>query len=109
MIYEVLITSPAERDLISISDYIAVELGEPGTALKLINRIQKAALSLDEMPYRHKEIEIDLIGVPGIRFLIEANYLIFYHVREYDKSVRVLRILYGKRDWQKILRNISTD
>jgi len=109
MKYDVSLTSPAEFDLISISDYIAIELGEPAVARKLIAKIKKAVLSLDEMPYRRAEIDIEITGVPGIRFLIEANYLIFYHIREEEKSVRVLRVLYGKRDWQTILSGTSLD
>ena len=107
MTYEVSMASPAERDLIKISDYIAIELGEPAVARKLVARIKKAVLSLDEMPYRHAEIDSELIGVAGIRHLIEANYIVFYHIREDKKSVRVLRVLYGKRNWQTILWGIS--
>ena len=106
MDYKVSLTSPAEKDLIQISDYIAIELGEPQTARKLIARIKKAVLSLYKMPYRHAEINIELIGAAGIRYLIEGNYIIFYHIRKDDMSVRILRVLYGKRDWQKLLWGI---
>jgi len=103
----VFLTSPAESDLVGISDYITFELGEPSIAKNLISRIKKAVLSLDEMPHRHAEIDASLVGVNGVRFRVESNYLIFYKINEYDTSVRVLRILYGKRDWQSILNNSS--
>ena len=39
----------------------------------------------------------------GIRFVPVKNYLLFYIVREDEQKVYVLRFLYSKRNWQKIL------
>ena len=50
--YGVKLMSRAQRDLDGIYAYIAQTLLEPGTALALVERIEKEILSLDQMPYR---------------------------------------------------------
>lgn len=50
--YSVKLMSRAQRDLDGIYAYIAQTLLEPGTALALVERIEKEILSLDQMPYR---------------------------------------------------------
>ena len=53
--YSVKLMSRALRDLDKIYDYIAHTLVEPGTALKLAERIENAIFSLETMPYRCPE------------------------------------------------------
>ena len=53
--YSVKLMSRTLRDLDGIYDYIAHTLLEPGTALKLVGRIEDAILSLEMMPYRCPE------------------------------------------------------
>jgi plasmid stabilization system protein ParE len=102
--YKVVITEPAEHDLIDIAGYIALELKEPQTTKKLIARIKKAILASDEFPHRQATIDPEIIGIPEIFYFTVESYIVFYHAWEKDKSVHILRILYGKRDWQHLLR-----
>lgn len=43
------------------------------------------------------------LSYQGIRKLLIGNYVIFYIVREENRMVTILRILYGKREWLNIL------
>jgi plasmid stabilization system protein ParE len=33
------------------------------------------------------------------------NYMMFYTINEDEKTVDVIRFLYGRRDWKRILEN----
>ena len=50
--YKVKVTVRAEQSLREISHYIAVDLMEPQTAVKLLRTLQKAINSLDMFPHR---------------------------------------------------------
>ena len=44
----------------------------------------------------------------GIRVTSVGNYLIFYVVNHEDRRVDIARVLYGKRDWIRILTENDT-
>ncbi|MEI6521798.1 MAG: type II toxin-antitoxin system RelE/ParE family toxin [bacterium] len=101
--YHILITEPAAEDLHKIADYIAKELLEPDTAIKLITKIKDAVMSLVEMPTRNMTVSDELLAAQGIRRLIVDNYIVFYVVTENDNTVTIIRVLYGKRQWNSLL------
>lgn len=101
--YRILMTEPAANELQQIAEYIAKELREPGTARKLIGKIKEAVLSLAEMPTRHTIMNDERLATLGIRKLPVENYIVFYVISEKDETVTVIRILYGRRDWEHLL------
>ena len=101
--FEVEIAEAAERDLEEISDYIAYRLYNASAALKLIREIQKAFDSLKTMPERQALVVDVYLAAKGLRVLPVANYLIFYRVRQEEAKVIVVRILYNRRAWERIL------
>jgi plasmid stabilization system protein ParE len=101
--YNVLITEPAEADLRGIAEYIALGLKEPLTAQNLIVKIGEAILELEKMPFRYPLVNNERLASQGIRMLLVDNYIVFYIVSERNDSVTIIRILYGKREWSKIL------
>ncbi len=103
MIYEVILSPAAESDLLGIADYIRLQLQEPIVAVNLIKRLKKAVLSLETMPMRHPLAADEYIAAKQIRVMPAERYLIFYTVNESSKTVRIVRILYGKRAWQALL------
>lgn len=54
-------------------------------------------------PTRYPLCHDEVLHMWGIRFVPVKNYLLFYIVREDEQKVYVLRFLYSKRNWQKIL------
>lgn len=100
--------SPASiDDLEQIGDHIANVLKNPSAALNTVNKIQD---SIDRLT------DFTLLGAPlssivkidtDYRFLVCANYIVFYHARE--DSAYIDRILYGKRDYIAILFRDVTD
>ncbi|AGK99669.1 type II toxin-antitoxin system RelE/ParE family toxin [Desulfoscipio gibsoniae] len=99
--YKLKISPEAKDDLAEIKSYISQELCNPQAAVNLISKITKKIRGLSE----HPGIGAPLSSVVDIqtdyRFLVCTNYLIFY--RYEDGFVFVSRILYGKRNYTRIL------
>ena len=101
--YDIRLAEPAEEDLIDILRYIAVELKEPSTALRMLETIDKAIDSLAAMPYRCPLVDDEYLAEMGYRKLHIKNYLAFFTIDEKANIVNVERILYALRDWLHIL------
>lgn len=95
------ISPSAQSDLQGIKDYITVELENPTAALNTIARIIQAIRKLPDFPDSGSPLS-SVIGMPTYyRFLVSGSYLIFY--RHEGDNVYIVRVLYGARDYTKIL------
>ncbi|SPF46518.1 Addiction module toxin, RelE/StbE family (fragment) [Candidatus Desulfosporosinus infrequens] len=68
-----------------------------------MDKISDEALSLEEMPQRNALVADERLSTAGIRKLLVDNYIIFYVISEKEKTVMIIRILYGRRDWLTLL------
>ena len=66
----------------------------------LVNRIRKAARSLDALPGRHPVVDWEPWQSMGMhRFTVE-DFLLFYLIDQSTRTVTLVRIVYGGRDLQ---------
>ena len=93
--YSVRLTSRALWDLDGIYAYIAKTLLEPGTALKLVDEIEEAVLSLEQLPHRGPERKTGAYANRGYRQLFVKNYTVVYRVEEAQKQVLVVTVRYS--------------
>ena len=103
--YFIDITEPAESDIQNAAEYILKELKNRTAAIKLLDDVDEAVYSLEEMPFRHPLVDDEELSDRGVRFFPVNNYLVFYAVREDSKTVVIERFLYGRRDWRTILQD----
>lgn len=97
---EVVFSPGARRDLLEAGDYIAYTLRNKSAARSFVRRIQAAAMSLEQFPASGTPLFYagqDIV----YRYLVCGNYMLFYHITE--NTVRIDRVLYGKRDYLAIL------
>ena len=91
----------ARRDLDDIWDYIVTDLCNASAAERVVNDI----LDVVEQLENFSEMGALLASIANVdsdyRFIVSGNYLIFYRVSGMD--VYVDRILYGRRDYLRIL------
>ena len=91
----------ARRDLDDIWDYIVTDLCNASAAERVVNDI----LDVVEQLENFSEMGALLASIANVdsdyRFIVSGNYLIFYRVSGMD--VYVYRILYGRRDYLRIL------
>lgn len=101
--YRVDVSEPAENDLRDIVRYIASQLSAPISALHMMELLEEAMVGLSDMPQRCPLVADERLSQMGYRKLIVKNYVVFFSVDEKNKVVDVERILYGRRDWLRIL------
>jgi len=101
--YRVDVSDPAESDLGDIIRYIASQLSAPLSALHLMEILEEAMEDLSDMPQRYPFVSDERLAQMGYRKLSVKNYIVFFSIDEKDKVVDIERILYGRRDWLRIL------
>lgn len=103
MNWEVEFTDQARQDLRGILDYISDTLGEPRTAVELVQKITAEILSLDQMPMRYQLCADEPWQSQGLRCFPVKNYRVFYYPKETRRTVYVIRVIYSGRDISKQL------
>jgi toxin ParE1/3/4 len=99
--YRLKISPEAKDDLAELKDYISKELCNPQAAKNLVSKITKKIRGLTEYPGMGSPLSSVLDIPTDYRFFVCDNYLIFY--RYEDGIVFVSRILYGRRNYTRIL------
>ena len=101
--YDVRPTQSAKADMVEIHQYISANLSSPSTADKMIDTIELSLAKLSFLPQGHPKVRDDRLAGKGYRWIGIKNYVAFFTIDEQEKAVNVERILYGRRDWQRIL------
>jgi addiction module RelE/StbE family toxin len=95
------LSEAAQNDLEEIKTYISSELENPTAALSTVGRITKSIRILRD----HALAGAPLSSIADVdnnyRFLVSENYMVFY--RTNGSEVFVDRVLYGRRDYLRIL------
>ena len=99
--YTVLYSDSAQNDLTEIFEYIAYTLKEVHTAQNLIRKIMKNIELLKTMPVRFPVDENIKLKIK-IRTLNTGKFITFYSVDEKSLSVKILRIIFGGRDFDEL-------
>ena len=93
----------ARQDLVGIVRYISRELANPAAAERLAGELTAAAEGLRQFPYAHPAVAPIRPLAHEYRRLRVKNYLLFYWVDEESRMVTVVRVLYARRDFEKLL------
>jgi addiction module RelE/StbE family toxin len=95
------ISPQARKDLEGIKTYISEELENPIAAVNVVSRITKKIKLLKNTPGIGAPLLSKVPFETDYRFLVCGNYLAFYRYEE--KTVFIDRVLYGRRNYVKIL------
>ena len=101
--YKIQFSKDARKDLKDIYIYIKYSLQEHIIANKLIDKIRKDIYKLEDNPTIYAIIKDEIIKKREIRKIKVNNYIVFYKVEENKSIVEIVRIMYGRRNWAKIL------
>ena len=97
--YKVVIFPTAQQDLMDVIDYLNTL--SPSAALSYYDELTEQIASLSELPERCPHPKDLTLASRGYRYLVVRNYIIFYVIC--DDVVQIRRILYGRRDYGKLL------
>ena len=104
MTYKVRIMSSAQTDMREIHKYISGELQNPDAAVRRVQLLETSIQSLKTMPARFSLVLDDYLASKGFRVMVVKTHLVFFVIREESRAVSVIRILYVRRDWVKLLK-----
>lgn len=107
MTFEVRLSDQARQDLGDIYDYIAYDLQNPLVAEELLGRLEKAILSLDEMPERYRAYEKEPWHSRRLRVMPVERYIVYYIPDAESHIVRIVRVMYGGRDTDAQLKQTN--
>ena len=91
----------AQSDLAEIKAYIADELENPSAAIAAVRKITKDIRGLKDYALMGAPLSSIADIQSDYRFIVTGNYITFYRV--YGNEVYVDRVLYGRRDYLRIL------
>lgn len=97
----IVLSYEAKNDLKEIKNYISDDLDNEIAANNTISKIIKGIRRLEAQPLMGTPLSSVIEFDTNYRFLVCGNYMVFYQVENH--TVFVTRILYGKRDYIKIL------
>lgn len=84
----------AYRDLDGIYAYISENLLEPDTALSMVDEIETAIFSLEQLPERGAPRRVGAYANGDYRQLFVKNYTIIYRVLKQKKEVHIVTVRY---------------
>lgn len=93
--YAVKLYARAYRDLDGIYAYIAENLLEPDTALNMVDELENAIFSLEQLPERGAIRHVGAYASGDYRQLFVKNYVIIYRVLKQKKEVHIITVRYA--------------
>ena len=101
------LTTKAEADLDGIVSYIAVQIENPQAATGFLTRLQDAIQEACSFPGSGSLVANEFFPYKGIRKKLVGNYIMYYFPDMNAKMIYVLRVIYGRRNLDEILREMS--
>lgn len=93
----------AKKDMIDIVRYISLELKNPDAANRLAEDLIDSAEGVLKFPYSSKAYKPIRSLKHEYRMIQVRNYLMFYRIDEDTKTVIISRVVYAKRDYNRLL------
>ena len=101
MNYKIDITSKAQNDLEEIFRYIAFDLQSFINASNLLDHLEQAIYSLEQMPERFRLYDKEPWKSKNLRIMPIDNYLVLYITNNVKHIVTIGRVMYGGRHIEK--------
>ena len=103
--YSIIRTDTADTCLTNIILYVAEKFGSH-TALEKLGEIEKSINALARDPYIGMEPKYMILKRQGFRVLVLEKDLVFYKIKEKEKTVIVYAVTDHRQDYMKILKGM---
>ena len=105
--YGYVLTEIAEADIDETFEYIAEELSNPDAPSGFADELEKKIDEICKTPNSGRLVENEHLKRNDVRRFLVDNYICYYIVDDEERNIVILRLVYGKRDQDKILKSIS--
>ena len=97
----------AEADLDEILSYISIELSNPEAAASFLKDLLAVIASICSVPKIGRIVENEFLPDKEIRKSLVGNYVLYYLPDAVEMTIYILRILYGRRNLDELVREIN--
>jgi plasmid stabilization system protein ParE len=104
--YDYVLTEIAEADVDEAFDYIANELANPDAASAFADELEEKLEEICKIPKAGRPVHNPYLKRQDIRRVLVKNYIAYYLIDETQGCIVVLRVVYNRRDQDKILKTI---
>ncbi|MDR0325924.1 MAG: type II toxin-antitoxin system RelE/ParE family toxin [Oscillospiraceae bacterium] len=101
--YKIQVSDTAESNIDGILVYMLDTLKSPGTAVGFLDDLKRTYEYLEESPYIYSVCKDAFLARQGYRSAVIKSYLIFYQIEEDVKVVKIVAVIYGGRDYAKLI------
>ena len=101
------LTKRAESDLDGIVSYIAVELSTPQAASDFVDKLKDNIDETRAFPESGSPVDNEFLQVENLRKKLIGNYIMYYLPDMREKTIYIVRIVYGKQNMDEIFRNLN--
>ena len=101
------LTKKAKFDLDEIVSYFAIDLVNHQSASDFISNILNNIYQIRIFPESGFLVQNEFLQVDNIRKILVDSYIMYYKVNMEEKKIYILRIVYGKRNMDEILKNLN--
>ena len=104
--YSYRFTEKAEQDFDEILRYISVDLVNPTAAQNLGRKVFEKIDMVRTFPDSGAPIDNEFLVDKTVRKLSVDRYVIYYKAHYHERIISILRIVYGKRNLDEILKTM---
>ena len=105
--YQYRLSQKAADDLDGIVSYIASELSNPQAAADFLSRLGKVIDEIRSFPESGSYVNNEFLSNTKLRKKPVGSYLLYYLSVPETETVYIVRIVYGKRNMEEILRQLD--
>lgn len=105
--YQYRLSQKAADDLDGIVSYIASELSNPQAAADFLGRLEKVIDEIRSFPESGAPVNNEFLSNTKLRKKSVGSYLLYYLSVPETETVYIVRIVYGKRNMEEILRQLD--
>ena len=101
------LTKRAESDLDGIVSYITVDLANPQAASDFVDKLQDTIEEARAFPESGSLVDNEFLQIENVRKKLVGNYIMYYLLDVGENIMYILRIVYGKRNLDEILKKLD--
>lgn len=101
------LTKRAESDLDGIVLYITVDLANPQAASDFVDKLQDTIEEARAFPESGSPVHNEFLQIENVRKKLVGNYIMYYLLDVGENIIYILRIVYGKRNLDEILKKLD--
>lgn len=101
--FDLKITKEANKDIDDIVSYISKTLKNPIAASNFFDDFEKSCETVAADPEAYEYCRDSRLKQAGYRKIVIKNYIVFYRINKPEKTVYIMRIIYGRRDYINLI------